>query len=257
MSILETAVETIQAATSPETAFCDFVKAVRQHGYNNATLSLVTDHPSIGQRALHGISTNYPDDWMRFYREKDLHRIDPVYQRVLLRSGPFFWSDEVAALRVRQDRPEAFMRAATEMMHQAEDAGLADGIGLSFVNEFGEIAGIGVSRPTREEDNRWQTLADLSLLSTVFYDRFMSFHDVLKPPSFTAREKDILLWSAHGKSDWEISGILGISIATVRFHWKNTFKKLDVNNRTIATIRAIRQKIVIPDGIGSPIATGK
>jgi LuxR family quorum sensing-dependent transcriptional regulator len=53
----------------------------------------------------------------------------------------------------------------------------------------------------------------------------------------TAREADCLSWAAEGKSDWEISVILGLSESTVRFHSANARVKLGAANRTQAAAR--------------------
>ena len=62
----------------------------------------------------------------------------------------------------------------------------------------------------------------------------------------TNREKEILLWVAEGKSDSIIADIIGVSHAAIRFHLNNIFKKLDANERTLATVKAIRQGLILP-----------
>lgn len=53
----------------------------------------------------------------------------------------------------------------------------------------------------------------------------------------TPREKDVLRWVSEGKSDWEISVILSLSEATVRFHVDNARKKLRAATRAHAVAR--------------------
>lgn len=55
----------------------------------------------------------------------------------------------------------------------------------------------------------------------------------------TQRENECLVWTAHGKSSWDIAVILQISQNTVNFHIKNAMKKLGTNRRTVAAIKAI------------------
>lgn len=50
----------------------------------------------------------------------------------------------------------------------------------------------------------------------------------------TDRERDILSWVARGKTNAEIATALYIAESTVRKHLQNTYKKLDVSNRTAA-----------------------
>ena len=53
------------------------------------------------------------------------------------------------------------------------------------------------------------------------------------------RELTVLLWMKEGKTNWEISRILGLSERTIRFHIGGIFEKLDVTSRTQAVARAL------------------
>ncbi len=53
-----------------------------------------------------------------------------------------------------------------------------------------------------------------------------------KRVDLTAREEEIMQWVAEGKTNWEISMILKVSLNTIKFHLKNTYQKLGgVENR--------------------------
>lgn len=56
----------------------------------------------------------------------------------------------------------------------------------------------------------------------------------------TKRESEVLLWIANGKTNKEISEILGMSVRTVNKHLEQIFPKLGVENRTAAAGIAIR-----------------
>jgi len=58
------------------------------------------------------------------------------------------------------------------------------------------------------------------------------------------REFDCLLWAGEGKTDWEISVILGISRPTVAKHIASAREKLDAVNKTHAIAIAMRLKIL-------------
>ena len=55
----------------------------------------------------------------------------------------------------------------------------------------------------------------------------------------TDREAEVLLWLAQGKSNAEISSILGNAEQTVKIHVTHVFEKMGVENRHAAIIRAI------------------
>ena len=63
-------------------------------------------------------------------------------------------------------------------------------------------------------------------------------------PALTPRERDVLALVADGKTDWEISVILGIAEATARFHVDNARRKLDAVNRTQAVARLVAARLV-------------
>ena len=54
----------------------------------------------------------------------------------------------------------------------------------------------------------------------------------------TRREAEILFWITQGKSDGAIAELCGLSIRTVHKHVENIYKKLGVETRTAAMIRA-------------------
>ncbi|AUG09087.1 response regulator transcription factor [Pseudomonas sp. S09G 359] len=56
----------------------------------------------------------------------------------------------------------------------------------------------------------------------------------------TPTELEILRWASEGKTVWEISQIRATSEATVKFHLRNIYGKLDVNNRVQAMNEAAR-----------------
>lgn len=53
-----------------------------------------------------------------------------------------------------------------------------------------------------------------------------------KQKTFTTRESEIVRWIRHGKTNWEIAGILGISDKTVKTHVQNLLSKFDVKSRS-------------------------
>lgn len=53
------------------------------------------------------------------------------------------------------------------------------------------------------------------------------------------RESEVLLWITRGKSNEEVSLILGTSLGTVKKHLEHIFQKLGVENRTAAAAKAL------------------
>jgi LuxR family transcriptional regulator len=57
-------------------------------------------------------------------------------------------------------------------------------------------------------------------------------------PDLSLRELEMLKWTADGKTAEEIALILGITTRTVNFHISQAMRKLDVVNKTAATVKA-------------------
>ena len=53
------------------------------------------------------------------------------------------------------------------------------------------------------------------------------------------RETEVLAWLAHGKSNAEIAGILGLAPATIKHCLERVYGKLDVGTRAAATAVAV------------------
>ena len=66
------------------------------------------------------------------------------------------------------------------------------------------------------------------------------------PIELTARESECLLWTAHGKTSWEISLILHISERTVNFHLANAMQTLGVFSKTHAVAKMFKMGIAHP-----------
>jgi two-component system response regulator DegU len=73
------------------------------------------------------------------------------------------------------------------------------------------------------------------------------------PPtdSLSERELEVLYWLASGASNREIGELLYITESTVKRHVYNIFAKLNVRNRTEATLQAIKLGVGSSSGPGS------
>lgn len=60
----------------------------------------------------------------------------------------------------------------------------------------------------------------------------------VKSGQITGREREVLQWVQQGKTNWEIAQILGISLYTVKNHVQNILRKLNVQNRSHAAVKA-------------------
>jgi DNA-binding NarL/FixJ family response regulator len=66
-----------------------------------------------------------------------------------------------------------------------------------------------------------------------------SSSEPLEGLGLTPREAEVLLWVAQGKSNPEISSILGAAEKTIKVHLGHIFEKLGLDNRHAATLAAL------------------
>lgn len=252
MQGLEEDLIAIQTAENADLVFQAFANAGRNYGFNNACFTLMNDHAAQGLSKYHGFATDYPEDWMAYYMERGYLDCDPVVYRALRGSGSFLWSDATTAQSRDENLDPKTKQSSCVLMSEACDAGLADGVGVSLFTRDGGLSAVGLSTNDNALDIPVQTLAEVGLLAGVFHERFLSFFHRDQKVQITAREIDVLSWSAEGKTDSEIGQLLGVSAATVRFHWGNIFRKLNAVNKVNATAKAIRLKLVSVSLLGVP-----
>ncbi|MBS4762308.1 response regulator transcription factor [Carnobacteriaceae bacterium zg-ZUI252] len=84
-----------------------------------------------------------------------------------------------------------------------------------------------------------EKIYDASVLEKMNADKQPQKHDEL-----THRELEVLLLMAQGKSNQEISEELFIALKTVKTHVSNVLMKLEVDDRTQATIYAFKKGLI-------------
>ncbi len=237
-------VETSNKAQTPDELFECLDSYSSQLGLNRVLFSLMTDHPSINQQAGHGVVRSYPEDWMAYYFEKGYENIDPVRRYVTSwYDGPFFWDQLEHVYRLSKKEKQ--------VLDEAREAGLLDGIAVPLHGLGGEVAGMGFASSdggVELDKNK------LSLINAMAHQFNLVYRSIISQgkdtrisvPRITHREKEVLNWVATGKSNWEIAKILSVSEHTVDFHLRNIFRKLQVNSRITAVVKAIRLNLITP-----------
>ncbi|WP_137929866.1 response regulator transcription factor [Mesorhizobium comanense] len=124
------------------------------------------------------------------------------------------------------------------------EAGINDALCATSYGADGTIASLHLG--FAERDFTAEEIFAIQMTGLVLTERLMSL--TTPPPAdtvrLTARERDSLALVAEGKTDWEISVILGIAEATVRFHVDNGRRKLGAVNRAQAVARLVNQRLI-------------
>ncbi|WP_421896403.1 helix-turn-helix transcriptional regulator [Marinoscillum sp.] len=250
MPSLERFIEATNAAKSSEEVFLLFQNALKKLGYDRLCYSLITDHPSLGLEAGHGVMRNYSEDWMKHYVQKSYEKIDPVPKYCFSTNKPFTWEWVINSLELSNDEKT--------VMNEAQEAKLLDGIAIPIYGINGEIAGVGMASSAGQTGINKDMLCKIRALAFQFHLAYTEKESqeqeqiqCLQNIQLTDREREILLWAAEGKSDATIADLIGVSYPTVRFHLNNIYKKLDANERTFAVVKAIRNGLILPNFVSA------
>lgn len=189
---------------------------------------------STKKQMEHVILSGWPEGWMERYAANKYARIDPIVRHVKSSLNPFHWQEASAGLE-KADPGSLFMNEAREF-------GLGAGIAIPLVTMDGTMAlvSLGGERPEIPP----LAMGMLSLVSTYAIARALHLGAVMPrsgSENLTRRETECIRWAAEGKSEWEISMILGISEHTSEKHLLNAKSKLGAVNRVQAVAEAIRR----------------
>ena len=124
------------------------------------------------------------------------------------------------------------------------EAGIHDALCSTSYGPDGMIASLHLGFGDVELE-REQSLA-IQIAGLALTERLLTFAGEASDPPvrLTSRERDSLALVADGKTDWEISVILGVSEATARFHVDNGRRKLGAVTRAQAVARMVNQRLI-------------
>jgi DNA-binding CsgD family transcriptional regulator len=67
------------------------------------------------------------------------------------------------------------------------------------------------------------------------------------PVYLSPQQREVLRWTAAGKTTWEVSVIMRCTEANVNYHLKQLFGKLQANNKTHAVSKAMQLGLITSD----------
>lgn len=210
-----------------------FRSVMARYGLRNFLITgLPVPHGTDWQREI--LVDGWPAEWHLRYVSEDHFSHDPCVARCRHSPEPFLWGDLPAA--------RLFKRAKL-VMDEAAEFGLKEGI---CVPVHVPLAGPGVV--TAASDRVEIPPSAMPFIETLCVHTFRSLlalgtsgqRDGAAP--LTARERELLEWSAQGKSTEDIACILGVTRNTVESHQRNIRGKLDAINVSHAIVKALRRQ---------------
>lgn len=236
-------IEDSNRACSPEEVFHLLEQAATSYGFDQVVLGAVnipSAPPPQGNWPAPAIAVSFPEEWANRYFEEQYHTIDPVLLQSPRTTAPLIWAEcrGLPNLTARQKL----------VFDEAKEFGLLDGVSFPVHAPMGGTYVVSLASST----GGTEMTRHLPMLRALSVQFFVAYSDLsaglTEPPSvdLNGRERDCLLWSARGKSNWEIGTILGISEHTVDFHFRKAMSKLGCTNRIVAVVTAMRSGSIHP-----------
>lgn len=208
--------------------FAVLEKEVRRLGFDYYAYGVRHTIPFTRPKTeVHG---TYPKAWLERYQMQNYGAVDPAILNGLRSSEMVVWSDSL-------------FDQSRMLWNEARDWGLCVGATLPIRAPNNLLSVLSVARDQQNissferEEIRLRLRCMIELLTQKLTDLE---HPMLmsNPVCLSHREREILQWTADGKSSGEIAIILSISESTVNFHHKNIQKKFDAPNKTLAAAYA-------------------
>ncbi len=177
-----------------------------------------------------------PLDWAARYLAQGYVHKDPVVEFMNTEGRHYSWDEAFTASR---------NKAGAKIIHgEASSFGMKEGLvvpvrmldGNSAIMSFG-----GEKIEISPEEKGALAFATNYAVGQLIYQHWQPKGDLR---SLSPRETDCLLWASEGKSDWEVSVILGIGVSTVEKHMTSARYKLNAVNKAQAIANAFRYHIL-------------
>lgn len=239
--MLEDFVERVTGLDGIDSFQTFMAREVERFGFNKFTY-LALRVPDSAQTPF--VVTTFPQEWAIHYGDNDYVNFDPVLGNAASRMEPFDWP----SLRAKQSLTSRQKR----VLDEASDFGMPHGAAVPIHGPRGAFAIMSVTteEPAKEFRSIWSNYKMYIHMMSLYYHSSVE-KNLLRPldkdsVGLTDREREVLLWTARGKTAWEVSEILSISAETVNFHLKNCMKKIGVYSKHHAVVKAILMGLIFP-----------
>jgi DNA-binding CsgD family transcriptional regulator len=225
----EERLESLLHAASEHDLFAQVTDIVREIGFEYCAYGIRMPVPVSRPRMA--MFNNYSPQWQQCYASRGYLQIDPTVQHALKSPLPIVWSNRLFA----QTR---------DMWEEANSHGLRVGWAQAARDANGAVGLLTLARSAEPLTSR-ELAANQANMAWLAQYTHAAMSKLLTPKlapetqiTLTSREKEVLCWTAEGKTAYEIAHILNVSERTVNFHINNAIAKLETSNKTQAAVKA-------------------
>lgn len=229
---LYSTISEIDDACSTDRVLEIFRTVLARYGFHSFLVTgLPVPQDSDWHRAI--LCDGWSPEWFARYESERHFLHDPCAARSRLAAEPFLWHElPVDSLTAR----------GRLVMNEASEFGMNDGLCVPI-----HVPLSGPAVVTAASDRIEIPPGTFPLVEAICVHTFRKLSalevraDEERAPPLTPRERELLQWSAQGKSTDDISCILGVTTNTVESHHRNIREKLDAINVAHAIVKALRR----------------
>jgi LuxR family quorum sensing-dependent transcriptional regulator len=227
-------IDELERFQTPGEVISRMSSALSQFGFSGFLISTTPDLRAANERQT--FFDGWPNNFNEYYVQNEFYKDDPVVAMCLRAADPFEWSE---APYDPKDSPRA-----KKVMDVASDFGLKKGFAVPIYRERGLIDTVTMGGDFVDLDSR--TKRSIHLIALYAHSKALAligagYSDPYRT-ILSHGEREVLAWTAAGKTTWEISVIIGVSEAAIAKRIKIAARKLGSVNKTQAVVEAIRTK---------------
>lgn len=184
------------------------------------------------------ISFGFPKQWVEYYADPAARAQDPVPDIVMEQHGRMSWAE---ALKICRNKDPV-----TDIRHAVEIAEIPYAFGLPLYGPGGRDAYCAIIMDNASYVTDMWNMVQIQNIMQAVHVR-ISHLTIAKDNAaikLSHRETEVLNWILGGKSRNDIATILGLAPATVDTYLRRIYEKLGVNNRIMASLRALSQNLI-------------
>lgn len=178
---------------------------------------------------------NTPQAFVEASKNGDNGRRDPVLRQLMSSSRPVLYDQDLYV-----------ESGAGDLWEEQAPFGFRSGISIGMHLSGGRHFLFGMDRSAalpRDDGALVRLIGEINLFALYAQETALrvlpdGVVPTLPAKRLSPREREVLRWSAAGKTAWEVSMILSISESTVEFHIRNAMSKLGAPNKNAAVARA-------------------
>jgi LuxR family quorum sensing-dependent transcriptional regulator len=183
------------------------------------------------------LMNGWPKGWFEQYSKSNFYPHDPVVKFTRTQTKSFCWNQTPVS-------PDDKI-AQSIMDIAAVDYRMRHGLCVPIHGVHGYQAS--VSFAGFEVEERVEAKSAVEIVAVYAFNRFNQLRSITNAVKvLTAREREVMVWIAAGKSAWDIGSILSVSEDTVNKTVASAMRRLNVYNRPQAVAESIRRGEISP-----------